>query len=200
MREKKCLPKTIEKYVEFLHYIKEHSLPYKPEIDLNDIIKLFKINKTILRALKELSIIDTTDCKTWEYLSFNPDKTLALSVLNYILEIEKKQKVVLLPGFTESVALLQKISEKMDTYVTQTRVFNQGAKNAPKEVDMFAEQNQKFRDRVSIAKHIASGVYQQFYEETVTEPFNIYNSEHCHHLNNQIVLAADDLLSKLYAK
>lgn len=114
MREKRPLRKTIEKYICFLNEVYNHSDSGK---SLSFFIEINQINKTIKRTLIDLAIIDYQKDKKWIWLQDEPNRTLALTVLNHLLERAKGQRVTPIAGLTESNELLAKISEQFDTLI-----------------------------------------------------------------------------------
>lgn len=181
-RVKKCLEPTVEKYISFLQDISDvnaTSLSYK--------IQYYKINKSVKRALIDLAIIDYENDSEWEYLSFEPDRKLALTILNYLLERSKKSRGVIIPGMEETNAILKALSQQFSDYVGKREHSYKTHPLGLKSETLFSEIDSK-QDLINKAAFaIATGVYG-------TEDAWMEASEE---RNSKIVFAAKDLISQL---
>lgn len=188
-RQKKPLQKVIDKYEDFLKSLITNSGGC--ELTINELIKEFQINKYIKTALINLKIIDLETDKKWHWLSFEIDKTLILTILNYILEKSKKTPQVNLPleGFTKALEQQNEILEYLKS-IKQDRSPN-GFKMPLKETNLFEKEDQRHKDRVYLAGLAMQGLIQN------APPNNLHNSSEGTDLALQW---ADELLNKLYGK
>jgi hypothetical protein len=188
-REKKPLLKVLDKYEDFLKSLITNSDGC--ELTIDELIKEFQINKYIKKALIDLKIIDLETDKKWHWLSFQVDKNLILTVLNYILERSKKtvQPNLPLDGFTKALEQQNEILEYLKA-VKQDRSPN-GFKMPLKETNLFEKEDQRHKDRLYLAGLAMQGLIQN------APTGNLHNSSEGTDLALQW---ADELLTKLYSK
>lgn len=156
-RQKKPLQKVIDKYEEFLKALISNSGGYN--ITLDEMISEYQINKYIKTALINLKIIDLETDKKWYWLSYNVDKNLILTILNYILEKSKKTPQVNLPleGFTKALEQQNEILEYLRS-IKQDRSPN-GFKMPLKETNLFEKEDLKEQRRWEMYKAILTALY-----------------------------------------
>lgn len=190
IRQKKPIQKVLEKYEHFLKTVKAlQNDPHSP--NLNSLIKEFEINKYVKTALINLAIIDIESENVYHWLSFDIDKQLVLTILNYILERSKKTRQVNLPleGFTKALEQQNEILEYLKT-VKQDRsphVFKMPLETKT----LFEKEDQRHKDRVYLAGLAMQGLIQN------APANNLHNSSEGTDLALQW---ADELLTKLYSK
>lgn len=201
MREKPAKEKTIYKYIEFLKDVKCYDVFEHTE--LSELIAKHEINKSVRKALIDLSIIDYKDNAVWHYLSFEPSRQLAMTVLNFLLERAKKQRVIPIAGMEEMNATIRALSEKVTEYIQrresgfkqpQTHVTNGNSSQIHSKNDyysLFSEVDTKTDLINKAAFSIATGVYEKY---GLSKDHNIYDiSER----NERIVFSAKDLVNQL---
>lgn len=186
MREKPPLERVITKYVNFLLAVKRNSGGTKYTLD--SLIKINGINKTISKALFDLAIIDGNK-KSWDWLSFEPDRKLSLTVLNYLLERSKKSRAITIPGMEETNAILKALAQQFSDYVVKREHSYKTHPIGLKLETLFSEQDTKQNLINKAAFAIATGVYTDFYD--------LSNDEHIRNANSRIVFAAKDLVNQL---
>lgn len=140
MRQKKPLESIVLKYIDFLKEVQSYAVPnttrYKT---IQERIKEASINKSVLIALRKLEIIHLIDDYTWDWFNGDPNKNLALEVLNYLLELNKKQIVTPITGLdAETKGYLKAIHDHLinatpkqnnSTEGTKTRLIIKGIKS-----------------------------------------------------------------------
>jgi len=196
MRQKKPLEIVVSKYMLFLTDIRDYGEDF-PACYISQLIEDYKINKSVKMAMRELAIIDYEKDNLWHWLQGDVTKELVLTVLNYINDRAKKQKVVAIAGLEHTNAVLQKLSETVSNYIHRRETVlkvPQIASNG----NLFSEVDTK-NDLVNKAAFaIASSTY---YDTThiinIKEPFNFWNDQHIHYQNERIVFAAKDLVNQL---
>jgi|GEM_PF-5243654 hypothetical protein len=179
MREKSVKPQTIEKYIEFLNGVKENALPYECQVSLETIVTNYSINKSVVKPLQKLGIIERKSKKAWEWLKDEPDKKLVLELLDYVLHLKKPQEAALLPEYiTQITDLLKEISAKL---------------TIPQTIDESGADSLKTSDkRFEMAKAIAIGVY------SAKKDFE--SLKNIDERNDYIIEATDNLLQKLNSR
>lgn len=184
MREKPPLERVITNYIDFLLAVKRNAGQSNYTID--SLINIRCINKTISKALFDLSIIDGSK-KSWEWISFEPDRKLALTCLNFILERAKKQRVTPIAGMEETNVILKALAQQFSDYVGKREHSYKTHPIGLKSETLFAYQDTK-QDLINKAAFaIATGVYG-------TEDAWMEASEE---RNSKIVFAAKDLVTQL---
>lgn len=157
IREKKPLLKVLDKYEDFLKSLITNSGGC--ELSLDEMISQFQINKYIKTALINLKIIDLETDKKWHWLSFQVDKNLILTILNYILEKSKKTPQVNLPleGFTKALEQQNEILEYLKA-VKQDRSLNV-TRTPVKETNLFEKEDLKEERRFELFKAVLPSLY-----------------------------------------
>lgn len=181
MRQKSVTFKTVNKYINFLNAIKNHNKDHKLPTPIEQLVADFNINKTIIKALEVLNIIKRNSKTSWEWLADEPDKKMALTILDYLLHLKKPQQPALLPEYiTQITSLLKEISEKLTPHQT---------------IEESGEKGLKISDRIYLAGQIASAVYGEFGINTtgITDPA-------IKTTNDTILFITDNLLSKINGK
>lgn len=179
MRNKSVRNQTIEKYIDFLNGVKENSLPYECQVSLETIVTNYAINKSVVKPLQKLGIIERKSKTAWKWLVYEPDKKLVLELLDYVLHLKKPQEAALLPEYiTQITNLLKEISSKLTN---------------PQTIDESSGQGFKISDkRFEMAKAIAIGVY--------SAKKDFVNLKSIDERNDYIIEATDNLLFKLNSK
>lgn len=188
MREKMCREVTVDKYTEFLKSVKING--DNPHIDLFGLIANYEINKSVAKALFDLAILDG-DYKIWEWLSFEVDKKLSLTVLNYLLERSKKSRAVIIPGMEETNAILKALAQQFSDYIGKREHSYKTHPIGLKAETLFSEQDSKQGLINKAAFAIATGVYEKY---GLAEQHNIHDISS---RNSRIVFAAKDLVTQL---
>jgi len=193
MREKTARDLVVNRYIEFLKDVQCYDVFEHTE--LSELIAKHGINKSVRRALIDLAIIDLKDNAYWNYLSFEPNKPLALSVLNYLLERSKKSRATVIAGLEETNAVLRSLSETVNNYIQRREsVLKQTA--MPSNGNLFSEVDSKQNMRVDIAKHIAGAVFGKSLPYIV----NPGDSATIDETSRMIVTMTDSLISELSKK
>lgn len=186
MREKMCREVTVDKYTEFLNAVKLNG--DNPHIDLFGLIANYEINKSVAKALFDLAILDG-NYKIWEWLSFEVDKKLSLTILNYLLERSKKSRATVIAGLEDTNSVLRSLSEKVTEYITR-REHALKQPQIPSNGNLFAEVDTKNDLICKAAFAIAAGIYASPLTGALTiELIPI--------INQTIVFAAKDLVNQL---
>lgn len=220
MREKTCREVIVNKYIEFLKDVQCYDIFEHTE--LSELIAKHGINKTVRKAIIDLSIIDYKNDAYWNYLSFEPSKPLALSILNYLLERSKKSRATVIPGMEETNAILKALSQQFSDYVGKREHSYKTHPIGLKSETLFSEIDSK-QDLINKAAFaIASGVYSnskymcnhEYIPITITHDFGMYHDSQkaicskCGHQpssndlniseqNERIVFVAKDLVNQL---
>jgi hypothetical protein len=186
MREKTARIEVVDRYIDFLQSVKING--DNKGMGIMGLIATYQVNKTARKALIDLAIIDYENDLKWNWLSFEPSKPLALSVLNYLLERSKKSRATVIAGLEETNAVLRQLSEMVSTYVSKRE---SGLKQpiVPSNGNLFSEVDTKSKERFEMAKSIASGVFKDW------ESINDYQS-----LGHRIITATDHILELLNKK
>lgn len=187
MREKEVLPKVIAKYNQFLMDV--YNYGGSREVLLSSLVKEHEINKSVVNAMVNLSIIDKENDKHWNWLQDIPDRKLSMTVLNYLLERSKKSRAVVIPGMEETNAILKALSQQFSDYVGKREHSYKTHPIGLKSETLFSEQDSKNRDRFEMAKAISSGMFKDW------ESINDYQA-----YGHRIITATDHILELLNKK
>ena len=191
MREKRPNEHIVSKYIEFLTQVYESG--DNDKISLRELIHSYFMNKTIRKALIDLAIINQKDDKNWHWLSFAPDRKLALTVLNYLNERSKKQRFVPIAGMEEFVTASKTLTEAVNRFTSEVQKSLTGLKNGSNQSvnvpDIFTETENKERMRFELLKSIAGGYY--------SNP-EIGHLNHVERNSSDIIYAVDHLLEQYY--
>lgn len=152
---------------------------------LSSIARDFNVSNTTGVVLKEAKIIMSLSCYDWTWLTTEPNRELALVVMDKLLHRVKKEVVTAIPGFSEIGCLLKEISDKITIGMSENNNRSQGLKralNITHETNLFSKQEQRQRDRLYLAGKIASAIYRNLkvceheYEYVESKVFGIGNS------------------------
>jgi hypothetical protein len=191
MRQKAPKESTVNKYINFLLSVHDYSIGnFENGSNLRLLAANCYINKNVAKAIVELKIVDI-DGKGWHWLSFKPDRTLALTVLDYLLVKNKKQVHTPLAGMEAFTTAIRQHTEAIQRNSLEINsglrtLKNRSNDNTP---DLFKIDS----ERLFLAGAIASGIYHGDF-------FNSLSQQHISQANDYIVEAVDDLLTKLKAK
>lgn len=202
MRVKKPLEATISKYVDFLNEVKDYSYPHKSVfVTIQFRIKNNHINKSVLPAMIKMEIIKLVNDNEWNWMAGEPDRKMALEVLNFCLELNKKQITTPISGFeSEIIAYVKEIRDNLIHNTTKqtdsvhglksgllSKALNQAEVSQTNHLftQIETEQSKKFE----LLKAVTSGWYAQYDHIT---PFQ--------NVNDKIILATDDLYNKFFKK
>ena len=175
MREKTHRPQDVDRYIRLLQDVSAYSIDKTTsnDISLRDIIKRCGVSNSAEFALKKLNIIKKETDFKWTYEWGTPTASHAKQILDFNLSWRKKksQQPTLSPDWQTLVEKLTTISSDL------------------KELLKTPENSQKQSDRVYLAGQIASN-------------FNFQGSSiiEIEDYNEQIIIATDDLITKLYKK
>lgn len=191
MREKKPLEKTVEKYIEFLKMLKLYSNfdeNREGAITLKEFIAQGKINKNIYSTLLNLHIIDLERPTKWNYLSFEPDRKLALTVLDNLLVKNKKSRHTPIAGMEAFVTAVERNTEAINRNAIEINKLLKTRENrlGDNTGDLFRVDS----ERLLLFSAIATAIYGK--PNNSLSPFSA--------LNNAILEATDNALAKLKAK
>ena len=178
MRNKTALPKTVDKYINFLLAVRLNSAAIDP-LHIEEIVKLFCINKSVVKPLSKLNIINRTAKDAYTWIERYPDKQMALQLLDYVLHTKKRQEPVLLPEWATMLDVLKEIRDSLK--VTQ-----------PIEITALDSVKTSQSDRIYLAGQIANRIYES---EDIIEIDK--NMSMIKNINRAILLATDDLLNQL---
>lgn len=152
MREKKVLQKTIDKYVDFLDLVKAKAYgEYGALSNIDELIANSQINKSVTKALTDLKMVEFISKTQWTWLVGEPDKQMALKVLDYLLHIKKPTtQPPLFPEWaTTQIALLKEISQSLTNLQAKENKGSKGLK--------LLQEDKLFE----LVKAIATGVYSK---------------------------------------
>jgi hypothetical protein len=202
MRQKKPLESTVLKYIDFLKEIHSYALPntsnYKT---IQQRIKDNSINKSILIALRKLEIIHLIDDYTWDWFKGDANKTLALEVLNYLLELNKKQIVTPIAGLDEDtkgyikaihdhlISNANKQNDSTQGFKTSMlgKALNQAEQNPGNH--LFSKVENDESKKFELLKVIVGGIYgNQYFTERYCTP----------EMTNIAIDATEDLFNKFF--
>lgn len=184
MREKEPLPYVVEKYIQFISDVKEFG--QTDQFTLTQLIGAYKINKTVRKALVELSIINLQSNKFWHWLSFDADRKLALTILNFINERSKKQRTTPIAGMEDLVTAIKHNTEALSRFSGLNRL---KTSDTVKEVELFTIDSQ----RLQVYCAIVSGLYSN-------AQYNDLLSGLTQGLNELAITATDHSISLLLNK
>lgn len=181
MREKAVKTQTIEKYIDFLNGVKENALPYQCQVSLETIVTNYAINKSVVKPLQKLNIINRISKNSWEWIAEKePDKAMVLALLDYVLHSNKQQIPALLPDYiTKITDLLKEISEKLNPTIE------------------IGEAKEFDRDKeFKLVSSIAGGVYKEAFKyiQSSSDGATIQST------NAFIISAANNLLNQFNAQ
>lgn len=205
MRQKTANPKIVEKYIDFLEVVKIQSNEHR--ITLQELVKNRNINKSVIKAFYELKIIQRHETSAYHYkwIGEEPSKLQALEVLNYCLELGKKQIVTPISGLDEDTkgyikAIHDRLisnSQKQNTSRDPikdgilARALNQAPMNTNTLLsEVQSEQDKKFE----LLKSIAPGVYNA----SLCFIMNSGDSASIESTNLFLIEAAEDLFNKFF--
>lgn len=204
MREKKVLPQTIEKYIDFLDTVRAKA--YGPDWasigTIEDIVENCHINKSVIKPMEVLGLIRRTEKHQWEWLAGDPDKDMVLKLLDMVLHQRKKATVTpLLPDFATQiepiVAMLRDITANQKELLREPKtgpLLSRALNKAPMDNNhLFTQVEQRQKDRVYVAGQLAGKMYPK-------EVSKIMEEMDIPKYNALIISITDDLLSQLYTK
>lgn len=150
MRERSVLPKTIEKYIDFLNGIKDNALPYECQVSIETIVTNNAINKSVVKPLEKIGLIKRHTKTSWDWIGGEPDKPMVLNLLDYVLHSQKPQQPAILPEYTTQIIdLLKEISSKLSNRQPTEEKALEGV---------------KMSDRIYIAGQIASSIFKDSFD------------------------------------
>lgn len=178
MREKKTPPKIISKYIDFLSTVMENSLPYDCPISLEEIVSNYAINKTVIKAIIDIKIIERKGKKEWTWLGDQITREMALKILDILLH--DKKKILQLPISDEWATITASLQLIVDKLTLLSEIENNG-------VEGIEISRQKPDELFELIKVIAGGIYSQ---PSSADPFN---NMQFGPISKHIILAAIDL-------
>lgn len=190
MREKKCLESTVDKYINFLIAVKANENDKYASMDY--LIEQHKINKSVRKTLITLFIIDYKSNNFWHYLSFEPDRKLALTVLDHLLEKGKKSRHTPIAGMEAFVTAVERNTEAINRNAIEVNKLLKTRENrlGDNTGDLFRVDS----DRLYIAGQMVSLFRDAFEYNQVGDEQAISRT------SDFIIRATDTLLLKLKAK
>lgn len=191
MRQRKANEVAVEKTISFLEELK-YLLDEKRKFNSSELQTYHGISKSTFSVCKKLDFI-----KGGKWLAVDPNRQQALSILEVLRQQHSKRIDVAL---SDDFALaIDRLITKLDNVSSEnnnglhglkTPMLNRALQQQSMQGNtLFSDQESKQRDRVEMAKSIASGAFKNF------EDLNNYSS-----INIRIITAADDLLNKLNSK
>lgn len=196
MRQKRVLSHIQEKYIAFLTMLKEKQFDGE---SLKYLVQINKINKSVIKAMRELGIIEYKNDNLYKWITDDNFNKIALELLNYLLELNKKQIVTPIAGLdAETKGYLKAIHDHLIHSATKqdnpiqglkqpllSKALNQVQQSAGN--NLFSQVETKQSQKFELLKAVAGGWYAQY--DPIT-PFEI--------LNDSILKATDDLYDKFF--
>lgn len=98
-------PKTVEKYLDFLHFLHLQLRQDDPQFKIYPTLKAWKINTNLLRVLQDRHQLEKTGRGKYRWVGERPDKALAKTVLEDLFLASQRKPTALLTGPTTSTPL-----------------------------------------------------------------------------------------------
>lgn len=212
MRQKTPLESTVQKYIEFLIAVRNHALPHDCQFTLKNLVSNYKINKTVIIALHKLDIakLNKGSKSKWFWMKdeVQPDRQLALTVLNFLLELNKKQIVTPITGLdAETKGYLKAIHDHLiNTTPKQnnltgglkqgllSKALNQSQVSAGNH--LFSQVESDESKKFELLKAISGGVY----EASLKFIMSSADTASIETTNEFIITATEDLFNKFFKK
>jgi hypothetical protein len=180
-RLKNARPKDIDRYIKFLQLLRLYSNQVNGMDNgytLREVIKSCAVSNSVEFAIKKLAIIVFENDYSWTYEWGDPTQKHATQILDFLLDWrKKKQQQPTLNFGTE----FQTVIEKLTTISENLNKLLKTPENSVKQ-----------SDRVYIAAKIATGVYGSYHDALSKAQVEM--------INDFVITATDDLISKLYKK
>lgn len=196
MRQKLVSNGTLNKYIAFLILIQNKG-DYSQS--LKELVAMKSINKSVIIALKKLKIIHWVNDLNWQWLTIREaDKQLALEVLNFLLELNKKEIVTPIAGLDEDTKgyikaihdhLISNLQNKQSSLEgLKTGMLSKALNQAPMNANtLFSEVQSEQDKKFELLKAVAGGWFAQ--SDFIT-PYE--------QVNDKILGATDDLFNKFF--
>lgn len=186
MREKKVNQATITRYIDFLNFVKQSSLPNESSVSLSWIADKGHVAQAAPKALEEIGIIQK-EGKFWHWIKGEPNKNMVLEILDFNLKKTKKVVHYPIPEFAAIGDSLKEITERLIQITVHQERALKTAKNTPLETHLigatiFDEQQQRFE----MVKAVAGGIFKDF------NNLNDYQA-----IGHRIITVADHILELL---
>lgn len=198
MRQKRCLDSIVTKYVLFLQCLRENQFSGQ---SLKYLVQVSKINKSVIKGLISLKFIDWESDNKWGLNLIGISKTDALELLNYLLELNKKQIVTPIAGLDdETKGYIKAIHDHIVSNSQNKQGSSEGLKtpmiskalNQDTPTHLFSQVESNEAKKFELLKSIAGGVYNNV---------NVMGcSGDISDLNESIISATEDLFNKFFSK
>lgn len=196
MRERKATDKTVSKTLHFLEALQAKCDGTEwQDYTTSQLHQQFNVSKSTFSTCLKLGIVKKSK-DGLEWIKENANRDLALQILGVLLENAKKQIVTPISPewITPITDALQEISEKISIGIQQNKNRLNEPKIAIKEPSLFSAQEKRDEQKFELIKAIANALFTDFKCEPLTFKDNISRS------NDMVILIADDLMTKYYAK
>lgn len=199
MRQKIARNYIVEKYINFLQIVQQNS-----NQSLKYLVQINSINKSVIIALKKLNLIYWSNDNDWHWIANEVNKQLALEVLNFLLELNKKEMLTPIMGLDEDtkgyikaihdhlISNSQNKQSSLDGLKTGmlSKALNQVEQTNSNHLFTQVENNEA--KKFELLKAIASGVYTKIDGLTNEVDIDVYN--------DGIICATEDLFNKFFSK
>jgi len=163
MRQKQVIPRTEVKYIAFLNDLKLKCDGTLKGYSTTQLQRKQGISKSAFSACKELGIVSQENGVLKWISESEPDRKMALEVLNHLLERNPSTlKVPYFDGFGDLLSSVRELTTTMGTYVTQHEKERTGAKISLNEKHLFSSDDQDKDVYLKILLVVATGHYGNY--------------------------------------